>query len=69
MFLIPKAKWKPYEDAWFAKSPMGKHTLSLITRTLIIDLGLINKKITNKMSRGIGITRMEDHKYMFNMTC
>ncbi len=49
MFLIPRAKWKPYEDVWFAKSPMGKHALNLITRVLIIDLGLINKKITNKI--------------------
>jgi hypothetical protein len=60
MFLIPRAKWKPYEDVWFAKSLMGKHALSLITSALIIDLGLIDKKITNKMGKGIGIRHMED---------
>ncbi len=69
MFLIPKAKWKPYENVWLVKSHMGKHTLSLITMTLIINLCLIDKKNTNKMSRGIGTTCMEDCKYMLNMTC
>ncbi len=59
MFLTLKRLIKPFDDAWFAKTTMGKNTITSMQLSIIDIKDLKNKQITNKIGRGTNITHIE----------
>jgi hypothetical protein len=50
---------KAYDEVWFTTIPIGCNQLNMIMDKLTIDFpDLCEKMLSNKTSRGIGITRM-----------
>jgi integrase len=61
LFLKPKARLKRRKIVWFHKQPMGHNTLQNVTKEMAISAN-IDKKVTNKTGRQVGVTRMEEAK-------
>ena len=61
LFLTALSKWKATDSVWYSKGPIGRNTLSMVTKKMTRDiLGLAEKTLTNKSGRTTGITRMQE---------
>ena len=59
MFLVPKPKFKKFDQVWFLKSSIDKNPLGKIVKTLVKGMLKINCEghtLINKTTRHIGIS-------------
>jgi hypothetical protein len=60
-FLTPNKWFKPKDMVWFKCGPIGRNKLADFIKLLARDVpSLVGKRISNKTSRGVGITRLNE---------
>ena len=68
LFLRPKLKFKKSDNIWFLKTAVGRNMLVGVTK-LLAQSANIDKNVTNKTGRHIGMTCMEQAFVPVNVAC